>query len=313
MAADVTAKTGVARDRRPTAKPSAARGRELYPDNCAGCHGARGAGDGADAARAGIKPADFTDVPLHAEETPADFFDRVTLGHRRRGMPEWTALTPLQRWDLVAYVWTLQQSDADRAEAKRLWTDRCASCHGAAGGGVEGKAADFTRPGSLIDRTDRALFVVLSRKPHGTANAGPDRRATLAARRSRPRPVARRRLGRAGARGAGAAATLAVGGAPVADGQTALSFHERRNDDGRPAHRGRIAARDHRGTATACPRIHTPTPRRRNNCRPADTCDGAIERLVCSGCSCTPSGSGPYTTSAAGSQQGAALAGSGSE
>ncbi len=172
MAADVTAKTGVTRDRRPTAKPSAARGRKLYPGNCTGCHGARGAGDGEDAARAGIKPANFTNVLFMRNETPADFFDRVTLGHRRRGMPEWTALTPLQRWDLVAYVWTLHQSDADRAEAKRLWTDRCASCHGAAGGGVEGKAADFTRPGSLVDRTDRALFVVLSRKPHGTANAG---------------------------------------------------------------------------------------------------------------------------------------------
>jgi mono/diheme cytochrome c family protein len=172
MAADVTAKTGVARDTRPSAKPSATRGRELYPDNCTGCHGTRGAGDGPDAARAGIKPADFTDVLFMRNETPADFFDRVTLGHRRRGMPEWTALAPLQRWDLVAYVWTLHQSDADRAEAKRLWTDRCASCHGTAGAGVEGKAADLTRPGSLMDRTDRALFVVLSRKPHGAANAG---------------------------------------------------------------------------------------------------------------------------------------------
>ena len=172
MLADVTKRTGVARDTRPTAKPSAARGRELYPGNCAGCHGPRGAGDGADAARAGITPADFTDVLFMRRETPADFFDRVTLGHRRRGMPEWTSLTPLQRWDLVAYVWTLHQFDADRAEAKRLWTDRCASCHGAAGGGVEGKAADLSRPGNLVDRTDRALFVVLSRKPHGTANAG---------------------------------------------------------------------------------------------------------------------------------------------
>ena len=172
MAADVTKRTGVARETRPTEKPSAVRGRELYPENCAGCHGPSGAGDGADAARAGIKPADFTDVLFMRNETPSDFFDRVTLGHRRRGMPEWTALTPLQRWDLVAYVWTLHRSDADRAEAKRLWTDRCASCHGDAGAGMDGKAADLGRPGNLIDRTDRALFVVLSRKPHAAANAG---------------------------------------------------------------------------------------------------------------------------------------------
>jgi high-affinity iron transporter len=172
MARDVTKRTGVARAIRPEQNPSAARGRELYPGNCAGCHGARGAGDGPDAARAGIKPADFTDVLFMRNETPVDFFERVTLGHRRRGMPEWTALTPLQRWDLVAYVWTLHQSDADRAEAKRLWTDRCASCHGPEGAADDGKATDLARPGNLIERTDRALFVVLSRKPHTSAIAG---------------------------------------------------------------------------------------------------------------------------------------------
>jgi high-affinity iron transporter len=172
VAADVTARTGVARDRRPPAPPSAARGRALYGPNCAGCHGVHGAGDGPDAKRAGLVPADFTDVVFMRQETPADFFDRVTLGHRRRGMPEWSALSAQERWDLVAWVWTFQRSDADRAEAARLWADRCTSCHGPTGRGVEGKAADLARPGPALERTDRALFVAISRGSHTASTAG---------------------------------------------------------------------------------------------------------------------------------------------
>jgi high-affinity iron transporter len=171
IAAGVTERTGVARDRRPPNAPSATRGRDLFGPNCAGCHGPAGRGDGPDAKRARLVPANFTDVVFMRRETPADFFDRITLGHRRRGMPEWSALSPLQRWDLVAFVWTLQQSDADRAEAARLWTSRCTPCHGAAGEGVAGKANDLRR-GTSIERTDRALFVVLSRGPHVTAGGG---------------------------------------------------------------------------------------------------------------------------------------------
>jgi mono/diheme cytochrome c family protein len=166
MAADVTKHTGVARDRRPPAQPSAARGRDLFGPNCAGCHGSRGAGDGPDAKRLGIVPADFTNVVFMRRETPADFFDRITLGHRRRGMPEWSALTALQRWDLVAYVWTLQQSDADRREATALWATRCAGCHGPAGSGVAGMAPDLTGAHDLVERTDRALYVALTRGKH---------------------------------------------------------------------------------------------------------------------------------------------------
>lgn len=46
LAAAVTKKSGVVLETVPPAVPSAARGRELYRENCAGCHGARGAGDG---------------------------------------------------------------------------------------------------------------------------------------------------------------------------------------------------------------------------------------------------------------------------
>jgi len=173
LSASVTRKTGVVLETVPAAPPSAERGRELYRDNCAGCHGARGAGDGPDARRGEITPADFTSVVFMRRETPLDFFQLIGLGHRGRGMPGWSqALTVQQRWDLVAWIWELQRSETDRAAGARLWRQRCAGCHGAAGAGVAGKAADLTRPGSLVDRSDRVLFVRLSRPPHTEPFAG---------------------------------------------------------------------------------------------------------------------------------------------
>jgi len=173
LSAAITGKTGLALETTPPAPPSAEHGRTLYRDNCAGCHGPRGAGDGPDARRGEITPADFTSVVFMRRETPVDFFRMIGLGHRGRGMPEWSqALTVQQRWDLVAFIWDLQRSEADRAAGVRLWRERCTPCHGAAGAGVVGKAADLARPGSLIDRSDRVLFVRLSRPPHTEAFAG---------------------------------------------------------------------------------------------------------------------------------------------
>jgi mono/diheme cytochrome c family protein len=122
-----------------------------------------------------MTPADFTSTAFMRRETPLDFFTMIGLGHRRRGMPEWTrSLSLQQRWDLVAFVWGLQLSGADRAGGVRVWAQRCASCHGAAGTGVAGKAPDLTRPGSLVEQSDRVLFVRLFRAPHAEAFAGLD-------------------------------------------------------------------------------------------------------------------------------------------
>jgi len=169
----VTERSDVVLETLPPAAPSAARGRTMFADNCAGCHGARGVGDGPDARRGEMTPADFTSAAFMRRETPLDFTAMIGLGHRRRGMPEWAqSLSLQQRWDLVAFIWGLQHSDADRAAGARTWKERCAACHGPTGAGVPDKAADLTRPGSLADRNDRTLFVRLFRPPHTDAFAG---------------------------------------------------------------------------------------------------------------------------------------------
>jgi mono/diheme cytochrome c family protein len=75
----------------------------LYQDNCAKCHGADGNGRGS-------RP------PVHsariAAATDGDLFWLLTHGQPFRGMPAWARLPEEQRWQIVAYLRTIQAEPA---------------------------------------------------------------------------------------------------------------------------------------------------------------------------------------------------------
>ena len=77
-------------------------GSRLFADHCAKCHGA-------DALGRGKRPS------LRSKEvqtaTDGEIFWLLKNGNRRRGMPSWSALPELSRWQLVAYVKSLGQSN----------------------------------------------------------------------------------------------------------------------------------------------------------------------------------------------------------
>jgi high-affinity iron transporter len=112
----VTAATGVVAQVLPPEPPSAARGAALYAENCATCHGADGSGNGDESRRLDLKPANFRDLAFMRAETPDDFFNVITLGRRRSGMPAWgEALSVQARWDLVRHVWTFAAPEGEAA------------------------------------------------------------------------------------------------------------------------------------------------------------------------------------------------------
>jgi high-affinity iron transporter len=129
LATRVSNATGVPTEELPPAAPSVGRGAALFQENCSPCHGADGAGDGAESKRLGLTPANFTSPSFMRTETPDDFFNVVTLGRRRSGMPAWgDALGVQERWDVVRYVWTLVRPAPDGARGRRLVTTRCPDC-----------------------------------------------------------------------------------------------------------------------------------------------------------------------------------------
>ena len=145
--------TGIAEHVFPPAPPSAGRGKALYADNCASCHGSSGAGDGRDASGLERRPPDFTDSAFMRDETPDDFFLVISLGRRQAAMPSWEeSLSVQQRWDLVSYVWSLRDEYRRIADGERLFISRCARCHATAAAALDHSERDIP-PLTALDRT----------------------------------------------------------------------------------------------------------------------------------------------------------------
>jgi high-affinity iron transporter len=162
--ATITDRTGIRDEPLPPEPPSADHGGALFAENCVGCHGARGDGGGEEAKRLGLSPAAFSQPAFMRGETPRDFFNVISLGRRRAGMPDWSqAFTVQQRWDLVAYLWTLAPPQTAFSEGHALYTSHCAGCHGADGMAAAGAGSPaLGQPGSLIDQTDAQLLAVVT-------------------------------------------------------------------------------------------------------------------------------------------------------
>ncbi|MCC6983144.1 MAG: respiratory nitrate reductase subunit gamma [Bauldia sp.] len=89
------------------------QGRQLYADNCASCHGARGAGDGDAAAFIEdfpghpLPPANLAAGEVKAGTDPVQLYYRIAAGIPNGDaplMPSFSYLTPEEIWALVAYL-----------------------------------------------------------------------------------------------------------------------------------------------------------------------------------------------------------------
>ena len=96
---------GVDLDEIPLAAPTLAAGARVYQDNCAGCHGTLGGGDGPEAHGLDPSPANLTDWDALRDRSPLDYYRRVTLGVAGTAMPAFeTRLSLHDRWAVAAYV-----------------------------------------------------------------------------------------------------------------------------------------------------------------------------------------------------------------
>jgi len=90
------------------------KGKQVYENSCAHCHGVEGRGDGSAAENLLPKPRDFTRglYKIRSTETgqlptDQDLFDIITEGMPGSSMPPWeTALSANDRWEVVAYIKT---------------------------------------------------------------------------------------------------------------------------------------------------------------------------------------------------------------
>ena len=84
------------------AKPEArSGGRKLFLRNCAECHGPEGAG---------IEQKHSADLqlPVVQQQSDGTLFWKITNGNASRGMPSYSKLPTLERWQLVLFIRTLK-------------------------------------------------------------------------------------------------------------------------------------------------------------------------------------------------------------
>lgn len=124
----------------------AARGRDIYFRNCSGCHGPRGEGNGKGAAGLSPKPTNFAEQEYSQQRLSQALWNGVA----GTAMPAWRDL-PLA--DLAAVAQVVRGFHTPQPEpaipqavldlGARVYTARCAQCHGAEGAGNGTAASQF--------------------------------------------------------------------------------------------------------------------------------------------------------------------------
>lgn len=106
----------------PSLAPSAERGRQLYAEQCATCHGATGGGDGPAAASLQPRPRSFRDPEVVATLSPVHAFSALTDGVPGTAMVAFAALPDADRWSLAFRVMAIRH-DPSAAERGRKTID----------------------------------------------------------------------------------------------------------------------------------------------------------------------------------------------
>jgi len=80
------------------------RGRQLFLEHCALCHGDQADGKGVRREGLSRAPRDFTSMAWRQSTSPRHVYFAIREGVRGTPMPSWKALDDRDIWDLVAYV-----------------------------------------------------------------------------------------------------------------------------------------------------------------------------------------------------------------
>ncbi|HEV8176661.1 MAG TPA: FTR1 family protein, partial [Gemmatimonadales bacterium] len=162
----LSSRSGVSLDELPAQTPSLARGAEVYQANCASCHGALGRGDGQAAAGLDPKPTNLSLGTALMDQSPLDYYRRITIGVVGTAMPSFELQLPAQdRWAAALYATLLRLPSPSGQVPPTLRSFP-----------VTGRMSDAELLGALPTRDTSAaalarVAAIRSAQPDATANA----------------------------------------------------------------------------------------------------------------------------------------------
>lgn len=98
--------------------------------------------------------------PVSRKASPSEWYAVVTKGNLERRMPPFNSLSDRQRWDVVAYLYSLSTDAEFIAQGEEIYLDNCAACHGKDGDGKGPDAAGL--PVAATNFNDLKLMAGLS-------------------------------------------------------------------------------------------------------------------------------------------------------
>jgi mono/diheme cytochrome c family protein len=162
--------------------PSIEKGKQVYLEKCAYCHGEKGKGDGPSADYSMPQPRNLTKGHIKIRSTSfgkiptdEDLFNSITNGMRNTTMPGWKHLPENDRKSLVIYIKTLSKkfakfqkrgkshktvkvgkppasTEESLTRGKKLFLENCSGCHGVKGRG------DGVTTQRIIDYSSSAIW-----------------------------------------------------------------------------------------------------------------------------------------------------------
>lgn len=107
----------------PNAPPNYERGKVLYAQLCATCHGPTGAGDGPASLGLDPPPINFTDQARADERSVFGLYQVIEQGLEGTSMASFASLPAEDRWALATYVGAIAYPDAQAEQGRTLLDD----------------------------------------------------------------------------------------------------------------------------------------------------------------------------------------------
>lgn len=105
----------------PRVAPDAARGAQLYAQNCAACHGSNGDAKTPMARQLSPPPIDFTQRTRAADRTPFALYQVIDQGLEGTAMVSFSNLSAADKWALAYRVGRFAYPEALAAQGKAIW------------------------------------------------------------------------------------------------------------------------------------------------------------------------------------------------